>query len=121
MTIRKRQNNTLGLTEEEVLIQLYQPEVKLIGKADLAVDEYIKHLEYFERNINCNLTPDADKKIVRAMIEQGYEKKELGRLIAEKSPCAPSLTNEAREYGKKILKEVERGLKREEKNQGIRR
>lgn len=90
----------------------YEPEMRS-NKEVAAVDEYRYHVYNLTKNTKGILSSYADANIAKVMLKQGYNKNEIARAVAKYSPCAPSLSNQARDYGKGIIKSAQDRLNNE--------
>lgn len=91
----------------------------------LSVKEYEQFVaEFKKRNPGCETAVKADSQFIREMMERGYTKMEIGKVIAENSSAAPKFSDKAREYAKMLIKEVNKIFafaNKKDKNPGVNR
>jgi hypothetical protein len=75
----------------------------------------------FTKEITGEFRRENDIEFTIMLLSLGYDEKEIKATIVQYSPCAPNLSNKARDYGPKIFKETEGGIKKgfKKKRSGI--
>lgn len=76
--------------------------------------EYLKYVKEFSSNPNVEINSTLDVNIAKIMLKEGYSNDIVKNIIAEKSNFAGLRSDEKRNYGKSIVKEAEKLIKKEQ-------
>lgn len=90
---------------------VFEPVAREKGINSTAEKEYLDHLELFKKATKSEVSPEVDEKFAKVMLIQGFDRKEVAASIINRSPCVPSRDDDAREYGRDIVKAAEKKLK----------